>query len=81
MTTINVCAGCENTYVSEETKSFIYSLNLPKYAAETAKDHEESLCVYCMRDQITRETGIVFVTCYEVVLQEKIMIWEEENNA
>lgn len=81
MTTMNMCACCEKPYVSEETETFIYSLNLPLSAAKVAEEHGDSLCIYCLRDQITRDTGIMFVTCYEVVLQEKIMIWEDENNA
>lgn len=79
--TLCICKACDKPFINEETEQFIYQLDLPKFARETAHDHMGELCVYCMRDQITKETGIVFVTVYEIQLQEKIMIWEENENA
>lgn len=84
-TTLDICTACDKPFINEETKNFIYDLNLPLIARQSAEKHEGELCVYCMRDQITRDTGLLFVTVYEVQLHERIMIYggnenEETNN-
>jgi hypothetical protein len=76
--TLNICAKCDQPYILEEVKEFVVHINLPLEGEKSADKHKKELCIYCLRDTITRETGIPFVTVYEVILQEKIMVWTDQ---
>tara|TARA_R100001079_G_scaffold30727_1_gene15674 strand:+ start:71 stop:316 length:246 start_codon:yes stop_codon:yes gene_type:complete len=75
---IDCCKSCDEPFDASETERFIYSLDLPSNVKREARRVEKKLCVPCLQDYITDEFGIKFLTIYEILLQEKTIIWSDD---